>query len=687
MDSLVVNAYRTNLDATHDADLLLIAVDATQTPTRAMQYASEITAEVTGPDYARVTATGRVFTQGATTVADYTTDPELQLNDVDEIAGIWTCLIPADWDTLDTSLELVAFNAVAVGAGFADWPVQRSNGYARVTALELANMLAGLGDVAATDDDAPTHGQALVYDGVRDLWAPGDAAGGDSDADPVACPPGTVTDVVVADGLIVAHKYVFREVVDESIAAPLLALPPAADHIGQVITQMFEINASTGPVVEVIPPDPARKPSLDFTAWVATLATTDFGAGDSVDFDLDGATVTATFTGSMDPPDIISALLTPLVTAGATYTSVGSILFVSSPTDGGSLSITDPGTELDFASVVEYGLGGFIRAIDNTGGGLDADLFYGPGTDNTDYTFIGAGFGTHSSPTGGSLIQRGVQVVAIPDRRVWSGARWTAVDWPIRSEFIPYALAAPGGTDYESNVHTELDKLLDFQSDAPGTYGYEVTLTDVDGVNVPTITLTTPGGSGVTLSDSDPLGLSVSDAGTGTEAARDDHVHPLPSLVTLGAAASADFVAIAKPATETLNTDTTLQNDDDLTFAIGASQKWLVDILCFVYGPAGADLKVAVTVPSGATMLFGVEGLPTSASSLPSAEQQIAVLGTSGTSTSVATFGGLSIVKLTGTVSNSTNAGNVTLQWAQAASSGTNVEVRALSRLTARKPT
>jgi len=350
--------------------------------------------------------------------------------------------------------------------------------------------------VSSTPGDGVTPRDYPASDLIDALVAAGlpvGGAGGDADAAPVACPPGVITPVVVSAGVITAHKYVFREVVDEDVPNPLLALPPAADHIGEVITQMFEVGSMTGPVVEVIPPDPNRKPSLDFTAWLAALTTTDFGGGDSVDFDLDGGTVTATFTGVMTAGDIISALLTPLVTAGATYYLVGAILFVSSPTEGGSISITDPGAVLDFGMVDVYGLGGFVRAIDETGGGLDADLFYGPGTDNPDYEFVGEGFGTHSSPTGGSLIQRGVQLVAIPDRRAWSGARWTAVDWPIRSEFVPYSLAAPGGTDYCSNLHTELDKLLDFQSDAPGTYAYQVDLVDVDGVNVPTISLTTPG--------------------------------------------------------------------------------------------------------------------------------------------------------------------------------------------------
>jgi hypothetical protein len=147
-----------------------------------------------------------------------------------------------------------------------------------------------------------------------------------------------------------------------------------------------------------------------------------------------------------------------------------------------------------------------------------------------------------------------------------------------------------------------------------------------------------------------------------------------------------DLISLIKTSTELVG-NTTLQDDDKLTFAIGASEIWQAEMALFVYGAAGGDIQVAITVPSGATMAFGIEGLPTTASSLPSAEQEIAILTASGTPASLATFAGVSMVRLTGSVINSTTPGNVRLQWAQSTSSGTNTEVRVGSRLTARKAT
>jgi len=367
----------------------------------------------------------------------------------------------------------------------------------RVAAVE-SRTVAG---VPATAGDYPLA--ALIAAGL-----------GGTDGDPITCPPGEMTDVVVVGGNIVNRKYVYAEIVEDGGSPPGLGLPPAHLHLGKVIVQTTEQYGSSGPLVEVIPPDPDRRPALDFTTWFRALDTTDFGAGDSVDFDLDGATVTATFTGVMDKSEIITALLTPLVTAGATNSG----LVLSSPTEGGSISITDPGSVLDFSAVQAYGLGGYIRTIDNSGGGKDADAYFGVGTDNPDYELVGVGYSTHSSPTGANDIKRSAVVLSIPDPSVFLGARWTAVVWPDRSEFVPYSLEN-GGNNWYSNTHDMMDRLVDFQADTPGTYAYEVELVDVDGVNVPTITLVAPAAGGSVATD--PIFTSKGDlpGGTGSSTA------------------------------------------------------------------------------------------------------------------------------------------------------------------------
>jgi len=382
---------------------------------------------------------------------------------------------------------------------------------ARVAALE-SQTVAGV-PFTAGDVPEPTLTQALA-------------------GTPVSCTPGEVTPVTVTAGVIIDHRYVFD---GYSAAAdpPMLALPPAWEHPGQEIEQSTAFDGASGAVAEVIPADATRKPALDFRLWHQALTTTDFGAGDTVEFDLDGVTVPTTgLVGVMTQSDIITALLTPLITAGAT--NVG--FMISSPTSGGTISITDPGTVLTFGAVGVYDTDGIIRTIDNMTGGKDVDAYYGAGTANPDFTLVGDGYGTHTVATGAYDVCKSIRVRSIPDPAAYKGWRWSAVGGrTTRSEFVPYSLDSGGGGAYYSNLHDMMDRLVDFQGDTPGTYAYEVELVDVDGVNVPTITLTTPGG--VALSDSDPLGLGTSDAGTGTSASRDDHVHPLPSLVTLGAVA------------------------------------------------------------------------------------------------------------------------------------------------------
>ena len=116
---------------------------------------------------------------------------------------------------------------------------------------------------------------------------------------------------------------------------------------------------------------------------------------------------------------------------------------------------------------------------------------------------------------------------------------------------------------------------------------------------------------------------------------------------------------------ETLTTDTTLQNDDELVVAVAANTSYFIQGGLIVASPTTADLKINFTAPSGATFTIMADYVA-SGTTLLSATTVSALTGIDGrgaTTVSAVRFGGA--VLTTGT------AGNFQLQWAQNASSGT----------------
>jgi len=140
-----------------------------------------------------------------------------------------------------------------------------------------------------------------------------------------------------------------------------------------------------------------------------------------------------------------------------------------------------------------------------------------------------------------------------------------------------------------------------------------------------------------------------------------------------------------KAADETV-ANTTLQNDDDLFFAVGANEKWLVDCTLMIDSNATADFKMTFTVPASATMKWGP--LSINASGLwiqdPSSGTN-PLLDAAATSTvgslSAGQIWGI-IVK--GIVQVAGTAGTVQFQWAQSVTSGSTL-VKAGSCLIAQK--
>ncbi len=140
-----------------------------------------------------------------------------------------------------------------------------------------------------------------------------------------------------------------------------------------------------------------------------------------------------------------------------------------------------------------------------------------------------------------------------------------------------------------------------------------------------------------------------------------------------------------KTADESLNTSTTLQDDNHLVLAVDGLEEWVGEIHLAVGAALGdTGIKVAITVPSGATLqvtaiiagdvLAKSVGLTTTTSG-----QQL-----DGTTTILAGCVN-GVVTMHFWILNGATPGNLQLQWAQSTSHGSNVTVRKGSVLFAQR--
>jgi hypothetical protein len=162
-------------------------------------------------------------------------------------------------------------------------------------------------------------------------------------------------------------------------------------------------------------------------------------------------------------------------------------------------------------------------------------------------------------------------------------------------------------------------------------------------------------------------------------------------LKTQGAAANpvwatlisgATQIAIArKTADESVTSSVALQDDDELLFAIGASEVWVFQFNIIYGAGSTGDISVGVGAPALATANWTSFGIDVAATSPGNFK------GIGGNISSNNTYGGSGASKaplvMYGVVTNSTNAGNVTFKWAQSVSNGTATTVNEGSWLVA----
>lgn len=135
-----------------------------------------------------------------------------------------------------------------------------------------------------------------------------------------------------------------------------------------------------------------------------------------------------------------------------------------------------------------------------------------------------------------------------------------------------------------------------------------------------------------------------------------------------------------KEVAESVTSSTALQNDNDLTFPVGANEKWQFEIHVKATFSTLGQTKVAITGPAGAIIsadahLFsdGISIVRQVINALATAVGLVGALATQGT------------IKIYGMMVTSSTEGDFTLQWAQNASSGTPTTFLAHSYLIAKK--
>lgn len=139
-----------------------------------------------------------------------------------------------------------------------------------------------------------------------------------------------------------------------------------------------------------------------------------------------------------------------------------------------------------------------------------------------------------------------------------------------------------------------------------------------------------------------------------------------------------------KLSTESVTSNTTLQNDDALVVAVDANAVYVLTCMVKYDGAAAGDIKIGWSVPAGCELDFVAQALATTAA-LYTDDQNF-----TGEESSVATFGALgtgtvAAIQMTGLVVVGGTAGNVQFQWAQGTSSATATRVFANSFLDLRR--
>lgn len=150
------------------------------------------------------------------------------------------------------------------------------------------------------------------------------------------------------------------------------------------------------------------------------------------------------------------------------------------------------------------------------------------------------------------------------------------------------------------------------------------------------------------------------------------------------ATASTSILYARKTANQTVTSNTTVANDNHLTFAVAANEVWSFDLWLSVIGASAgtANFKMTMNGPSGATILWSfAPQIDTSTAGTTQRHEAKAMAVTD----SIYADNLASVIGIKGTIVNGANAGSCTLQWAQDTSNANGCTIYANSTLIAIK--
>jgi hypothetical protein len=139
---------------------------------------------------------------------------------------------------------------------------------------------------------------------------------------------------------------------------------------------------------------------------------------------------------------------------------------------------------------------------------------------------------------------------------------------------------------------------------------------------------------------------------------------------------------VIKSVDETLTTTPTLQDDDELVFAIGSNEDWTAHFYLFIDSDSTPDFRYAITVPTGAAVTYGLVGASRGTDTLVRQTEYSTTPGT-GVEVLVSVFDAMHVIAVS--VRNGATAGDVQLQWCQNTSAAESTTVKAGSFLVAHK--
>jgi hypothetical protein len=139
-----------------------------------------------------------------------------------------------------------------------------------------------------------------------------------------------------------------------------------------------------------------------------------------------------------------------------------------------------------------------------------------------------------------------------------------------------------------------------------------------------------------------------------------------------------------KASDESVTSNTTVQDDNDLLFAIAASEIWVARFTVVVVdGSGAANFRWTLTWPAGGTGSFSSLSVNPGDLATQTRRRHVTISGNEVIAASSASTA--EVLEIYGVIVNSTTAGNLLLRWAQGTSNGTAVTVKTGSNITGMK--